>query len=323
MKRRVLGLAVLGILIGAWLGVHHLSSRLIVPKRKKLESHHLKVLADPSNYGLEIQQLPVVGARGAIIDAVWVTACSQPGEAIKFRRMRRRLGIEEESQLEARGTIVLLHGRNGCKEDYLFIAERFCAAGFNCLLMDNRAHGRSEGRFCTFGRLERVDASAAIDAALEKFGPSIEPIGLWGLSLGGAIALQTAEQDDRVEAVVVVNTFANVGDIVVQNGVRYAGQFGVGIASLVMIESSRRSNANLFQARPEAAAAQLTIPTMVVHASDDEFIPATHGQRIYERLAGEKIHQVVPNADHWTVLLRGGDDLYQEMIEYFLDEFEG
>lgn len=307
------------LLIAVWVAAHLAARKLLIPDRKTLEEHHKIRLADPAEFGLQIEAFDAQGALGHRIKALWVTAHPQPGEATRFRRMRDRLGISQDTWLNSRGTVFLLHGRDGCKEDLLLIAERFCAAGLNCVLVDHRAHGRSEGRFCTYGRLEQHDLSAVIDAAEAKFGENLRPIALWGISLGGAIALQTAAADRRIAAVISVNAFADLADIARLRGEKLISNVGSHFGVLTLLEASRCSGVNLFQARPESAAARLRIPVMIVHAEDDRVIPLSHANRIFKRIPSpRKRFEIVPNATHGNVLLEGGDALYQEMIEFVL-----
>lgn len=315
--RKILAAGLVAGLIGGWILTHQAAEKLLTVRRKPLEEHHLKTLTNPADFGLQIQQLLVTAPDGISIDALWVSPSPNPGQAIKMRRMQQRLGLKTAP---ARGTIVLLHGRGGCKEDCLPITERFCAAGFACLILDSRAHGQSGGRYCTYGRLEAGDVSAALDAALARHGPGAAPFGIWGISLGGAIALQTAAADDRIEAVISIGTFANLGEVSAEvANRRLSAHAGSAITPLVLLEASRTAGTNLFRANPTSAAARLRIPAMIVHGEKDGLIAAEHGQQIFRSIADpRKQHRQISEATHGSVLLKGGDDLYQEMIEFYL-----
>ncbi len=54
-----------------------------------------------------------------------------------------------------KGTIILLHGIGDCKEHFYAFSKRLSDIHFNSVLIDSRAHGQSEGEYCTFGFKEK------------------------------------------------------------------------------------------------------------------------------------------------------------------------
>ena len=110
---------------------------------------------------------------------------------------------------DAARTIVTLAGHNGAKHHTVGIASALWARGANVLLFDNRARGESEGEMTSLGYFERLDAEAAVEYALSR---SAVPLGLFGFSMGGAVALMTAARDERAGAVVADSAFASQRD---------------------------------------------------------------------------------------------------------------
>ena len=82
-------------------------------------------------------------------------------------------------------TVVLVHGHNshGMKDNSLK-AVRYLAQGFNVLLPDNRACGKSEGKWETFGAKESLDTLRWIERLVAD-NPQVK-IFADGCSLGGA-----------------------------------------------------------------------------------------------------------------------------------------
>ena len=64
--------------------------------------------------------------------------------------------------------------------------------GFNVLLVDQRAHGKSEGKTITFGVMERHDCKSWAEYAVKRFGRDVK-IYLCGLSMGGATVLMASD----------------------------------------------------------------------------------------------------------------------------------
>ncbi len=63
--------------------------------------------------------------------------------------------------------------------------------GYNVLLVDQRAHGKSEGKTITFGVKERYDCKKWVEYAVKRFGEQ-QKIYLCGLSMGGATVLMSS-----------------------------------------------------------------------------------------------------------------------------------
>ena len=93
------------------------------------------------------------------------------------------------------------HLRDGAPLEILFHGYRSCACrdcggghllsrkmGFNALVVDQRAHGQSDGRTISFGIREHRDCQCWIEYANKRFGKDT-PIILFGLSMGAATVL--------------------------------------------------------------------------------------------------------------------------------------
>ena len=73
-------------------------------------------------------------------------------------------------------------GYTGCGlKDSVSIAVFFHRMGYNCLIVDHRAHGKSEGDYVGFGILDRFDMKAWIDCMEKRFEGNAEIV-LYGVS---------------------------------------------------------------------------------------------------------------------------------------------
>ena len=95
----------------------------------------------------------------------------------------------------ARATVILMHGYHGrAKYDFSLVLPFFYEKGFNILLPDQRAHGKSEGKYLTFGTFESVDCLYWAKYIASRFNGL--PIDLHGVSMGGSTVMMTARFDD-------------------------------------------------------------------------------------------------------------------------------
>jgi dipeptidyl aminopeptidase/acylaminoacyl peptidase len=111
--------------------------------------------------------------------------------------------------------IVLVHridsyGWEGAAQD---LAIQYFRAGFDVLVFDLRAHGRSGGDRRGLGWDERADVMGAVEFLLSRGIPAGR-IGLHGTSYGAAAALLAAAEIPQVGAIVADSAFADVRDLV-------------------------------------------------------------------------------------------------------------
>ena len=97
--------------------------------------------------------------------------------------------------------VILLHGHSGNRLGVVFPAEALIKAGFGVLLFDLRAHGSSGGR--RFARAEPAVADVLAAVAYVSKQPDVKPggIGVFGVSVGGLLALQAAARTVAIRAV--------------------------------------------------------------------------------------------------------------------------
>src|SRR6266850_1231112 len=155
------------------------------------------------------------------------------------------------------------------------------APRFTVLLLDQRYFGASGGRATTIGFRERGDLRHAIDfLAARGFGE----VGVFGLSLGGAVALLAAAEDDRIRAVAAYAPFADLRSL----GYELYGWLGVlkyPFVALLRGWSLLFFGHDITAVSPERAAAGLSIPVLLVASRTDEQIPFAHAERLRRALA--------------------------------------
>lgn len=320
----LVGGTVLAGFVFLWIG----SSRFIIPKRRPLEDRHHQLLAAPAEFGMELEPVAVTLPDGVVLQTIVATRANPMGLAGTTRHMEARLveaGIIPPSK--GRGTIVLLHGRGGLKENMLSVAQRLVAADFRCLVYDARAHGQSEGTFCTFGKRETEDLSFLLshfESLLSARGESAGPFGVFGNSLGAAVILQALSTNPKIEAAVTVAPFAELKEIVIRSSHR---TIHPSLPEFLIRGSMKlggwRAGFDPSSIIPSDGLADVDVPIYLMHGMKDEVIPPSHSLRILDSIGStEKVWREIPEGYHSNVLAKGGDDHYQEMIEFFIRHLE-
>ena len=88
---------------------------------------------------------------------------------------------------------ILFHGyRSHAEFDMSGAVNECLLLSHNVLLIDQRAHGESEGKNIAFGINERRDLLTWCDYAIKSFGEDVKII-LWGVSMGAATVLMSLD----------------------------------------------------------------------------------------------------------------------------------
>jgi uncharacterized protein len=108
-------------------------------------------------------------------------------------------------------TIVLAHGQDFDKSDMLPYAE-ILHADYNLVLFDFRNHGQSSDAATTLGIREQLD----IEAVLNWLELAKQPtqVAVLGVAMGGSAAINAADTDSRIEALVLDSTHATLANAI-------------------------------------------------------------------------------------------------------------
>ena len=101
-----------------------------------------------------------------------------------------------------RAAIILVHGVTGSGVHMAHHGAALSSRGYAVLMLDLRAHGRSEGDTASWGWAEINDVLGAVDLLQSREDVDPDRIGILGLSLGGQIAIRAAAQSGAIGAVV-------------------------------------------------------------------------------------------------------------------------
>ena len=209
---------------------------------------------------------------------------------------------------ETEKTVILLHGYPADKGDILS-ALSFLSKDFNLLLFDFRYFGESEGKYSTAGAKEVLDLLAAISFLKNR---GIEEVGVWGFSMGGAVALMAQEKAPEIKVIVSEAAYANLGDLAYQ--LYRIPYLRAPLAYLTIFWGKIILGTDALKVSPEKSVAKSTIPILLIHSKNDEVIPFQNALQLKEALKQNS------RAEFWfdEGLIHGGLGYgYEERIRNF------
>ena len=220
--------------------------------------------------------------------------------------------------------MLLFHGISDNRTGVLGPAEFLLRHGYSVVMMDSRAHGESGGDVATYGWKERYDTKAVTDAlnAAEK----VRHLGTLGVSMGAAIALQSAAIDPPIEAVVAEDPFANLRE----ESYDYAGLERSPLLGKTLFRTGTIFAMNVMakyggfppdEISPERAVAERPFPVLVICGTEDHRIPCRHAERIYQNARGPKELWVVPGAGHAAALGHSPAEYENRVISFLAEAF--
>ena len=219
----------------------------------------------------------------------------------------------------ARGTVLLVHGYHSCiYTDFGLALEPYYNMGMNILLPDQRCHGKSGGRFTTFGVKESRDMLEWINYHNQQFGS--QSMLLSGLSMGAATVMFLADEDlpENVKYCVadcgftspkqiISKVFRDVVHIPAGSVIWAADLFARVFAGFSLEE---KNSLRTLQ--------ENKLPFFFVHGLADDFVPCEMTKRSFEACAGEKHLLLVEGAGHGVSYIHAKKK-YNEMNVAIID----
>lgn len=171
-------------------------------------------------------------------------------------------------------------------------------SGQNTLIIDQRAHGKSESSTMTFGVREQRDCLSWVAYGVERFGADT-PIFLSGVSMGAATVLLAAgnELPPNVLGVIADCPYSSAKEIIckVCADMKLPPR---GVFPLIRLSARLFGRFDIMDGDVAAAVTKAKVPILLIHGEADFFVPHTMSEKIYQ--ANPKLVQkeLFPDAGH-------------------------
>jgi uncharacterized protein len=193
----------------------------------------------------------------------------------------------------ARATLLWFHGNAGNLSHRLDNIQRLLPLNLNIFIFDYRGYGKSEGEPDEKGIYK--DSLAAYNKVLELEGVSVDSLFLFGRSLGGICAVETA-LNNSARGLILESVFTSASDMSRK------------IMPLIPLAWAIRSKLDAINKVPK-----LKLPKLFLHGDRDEVVPFDLGRKLYEAAADPKTFYIIQGAGHNDTYIMGGRDYYNAL----------
>ncbi|MGV1055283.1 alpha/beta hydrolase [Clostridium perfringens] len=220
--------------------------------------------------------------------------------------------------------IVLVHGVSICYVGSLKYFDIFYRNGFNVLIVNQRRHGKSEGKYSTYGFYEKYDVNMWIEYLKSRFGNDII-LGLHGESMGAGTVMETIPLNDSIKFVIEDCGYSNFHELIgFQITHAYKNRLVRKILrpSLIFANFFMKTKAKFSMKKivPIDIVSSTSLPMMFIHGKEDYFVPWYMAVDLYKaKTKGYKELYLVEGAKH-AESLEVNKILYEKKIMTFIEK---
>ena len=186
----------------------------------------------------------------------------------------------------------------------------------NVLLVDQRAHGKSDGHVITFGIKERKDVLSWIDLVKSRFGDDVK-IALEGISMGAATVLMASNQNmPNVKAIFADCPYSSPKEIIlkVSRSMKLPDFISIPLLSFgALLYGHFRWNSS----SAVESVKTTNIPILIIHGRADRYVPIEMSRKIKEANPNIILEEFDDAAHGMSYLV--DMDRYKRLVTEFMD----
>lgn len=221
----------------------------------------------------------------------------------------------------AKRVVIAFHGWRSCwYQDYGMVSEFWSRNNCSVLYVEQRGQNNSGGEYMGFGLTERYDCVDWSNWAVCRCGRQL-PIYLAGLSMGASTVLMAADLDlpDNVCGIMADCGFTSPKAIW-----KHVAGKNLHIAygphsHMADIMCKKRINMGAGDFSTVDALSKTKIPVLLIHGTDDHFVPIEMTYENYKACNSPKRLLVVPGADHSMSYFINKDEYEYTELKFMRD----
>ena len=218
--------------------------------------------------------------------------------------------------------VIMFHGAHSSAfNNFGYIANNMLDHGYSLLIIDERAHGLSEGKYFTYGVKEHKDVLTWVDFVKNNY-PDKEII-LYGISMGAhSIALASDQLDERiVKAMVLDSSFENIDELfdnIMKTHHVPTFLFGRAVGFLSIHKAGMEYRT--WHVRDHIS--KTKVPCLFVHGDADNVAPIPFFMDNYNACSSRKEKMVIKGASHTLPMTVGKEEAFNKLYQFLEGNYE-
>ena len=216
----------------------------------------------------------------------------------------------------SRATIIWVHGLDSTRDSNMDLISDIYEDGYSLFAFDLRGHGESEKVPMGAGVYEHRDMLGAI--GLVKTRAPEDPIILFGVSFGGALAIIAGDEDPMIKGVISDSSFASIPELIEEEVAARTSMpaWGAGLLKPGIIFAAKWfKGADISKVAPAEEVSKIRFPIALIHCKDSERVPFSHAERILELAPEDTVTLFISGCDH----AKGYEETTSEYVKFVLD----
>lgn len=193
--------------------------------------------------------------------------------------------------------VILIHGYKSNNKNMMSYGVEYYQRGYNVLLPDNRAHGKSEGDYIGMGWLDKDDISCWIDWIVQR--DEKAKIIIHGVSMGGATTMMlSGENKDHVVGYIEDCGYTSVWDIFASELDKRFSLPTFPVLDISNLVAKIKVGYSFKEASSLNQVKKCQKPMLFIHGGKDDFVPTEMVYQLYDVATCEKDIYIVEQAGH-------------------------
>ncbi|WP_066891830.1 alpha/beta hydrolase [Clostridium nigeriense] len=216
--------------------------------------------------------------------------------------------------------VITVHGYTSKGTDMSSYARKFYDMGYNVLIPDLRAHGKSEGSSIGMGWIDRLDVLMWIDLILKE--NKNAKIILHGVSMGAATVSMVSGEilPTNVKAIIADCGYTSVWDQFSHKLKAMYSLHDFPIMNASSVIAKFKAGYGLREASSLNQVAKSKTPILFIHGDQDDFVPYKMMDSLYNATKCEKEKLTIKNAGH-AKASKVDPNLYWTTINTFINKY--
>ena len=213
-------------------------------------------------------------------------------------------------------TVIMFHGVHTIAlYNFGIVTKKLLENGINALVVDQRAHDMSEGKYLSYGKNEQKDVQSWFEYVEQN--TSAKNIFLYGISMGGASVACASKniKSTKFKGLIVDSAYTTVGKLInhLISSQKIPSFLFLGGVNFLAKHLVKMNDTDVNA--PEALS-QCSVPVLFIHGTTDVVVTTDFLMDNYNACHSSKEELLVEGAGHTLAMIAGGEEAFNKFINF-------